>query len=587
MPCASSTIPPYGISLLKSCLVKNGIACDIFYANLLFANKLGDDLNDSILSTDNSILGELLFSELYNDIEKPENVECYKNVSKKDIIKYRKSAKYFFEKCKSSINFNDYSVIGFTVSIGQIFASLLLAREIRATNKDVKIVFGGGMFQSNVISGAYLENYEFLDAIFWGKSENSFVNYCRFINNEILNMDQNIALVYNNGDRHRYVIIDPLVIDFDYLPLADFSDWINQFKISHKKIVILPYESSRGCFWGRCKFCTETFSKASKYKTKSAKLFYDEITSLIQKYNPDRISFVDDVLSKKYFKTAIPQLINDNLKVQFYFMLRIGIKKEELAILKRLSNKLEIWFGIETMNRETLELMDKGTSVLMNIQALKNCNELSIKVFWKMLYGSLDESIKSYEDMAKLIDSIVHLTPPITENPINVLKYSPMYNDYIEEKGVALSLPIYKYLYGENYDENLAWEFYFPDHIKKNQNIYYLCKKYVRIWRRKYFFSYLFFIKVHSLMLIFDSRKRFPKIYFLNKSKRYIINCCESIISYETLQDSYNIVNKNANDFIEDLNFLIKRNLIITDSGYLLSVVINLKKKIINILKLK
>ena len=92
--------------------------------------------------------------------------------------------------------------------------------------------------------------------------------------------------------------------------------------------------------------------------------------------------------------------------------------------------------GIESMHDQTLKLMDKGTTAILNVQFLKWARELGIFVGWNFLWGSYQEKDEWYWEMAEWLPEIFHLQPP-GFGRIQYHRFSP-YHQRQEEFGLEL-----------------------------------------------------------------------------------------------------------------------------------------------------
>jgi hypothetical protein len=69
--------------------------------------------------------------------------------------------------------------------------------------------------------------------------------------------------------------------------------------------------------------------------------------------------------------------------------------------------------------------MGKGTSRLQNVQLLKWCSELGVRVTWNLLYGFPGESPDEYASTADLMPSLYHLPPPTGAARIRLDRFGP------------------------------------------------------------------------------------------------------------------------------------------------------------------
>ncbi|MBU1486924.1 hypothetical protein KKH56_02580 [bacterium] len=153
MPFCSLESPAIGISLLKSKLIREEIPCDIKYLNFAFADLLGYD--EYIWFTNDlphrMLAGEWLFSQhLFGQEEGNKYTEevlkeewGLGDLSIQRILEIKKVIGPFLDHCLNSIDWQGYSIIGFTSTFQQNLASVALAYLVKQSYQEKIIVFGG------------------------------------------------------------------------------------------------------------------------------------------------------------------------------------------------------------------------------------------------------------------------------------------------------------------------------------------------------------------------------------------------------------------------------------------------------------
>lgn len=120
--------------------------------------------------------------------------------------------------------------------------------------------------------------------------------------------------------------------------------------------------------------------------------------------------------------------------------------------------------GIESSSNAVLRLMRKGTTGLANLQLLRWCQEIGIKVSWRILYGFPGEPASEYERMANLVPLLTHLQPPLDTVEIVLKRFSPLWSN---PKRFGLTKvrpwPSYSFVYpfGRSKLEGIAYYFDF------------------------------------------------------------------------------------------------------------------------------
>src|SRR5689334_21736757 len=98
----------------------------------------------------------------------------------------------------------------------------------------------------------------------------------------------------------------------------------------------------------------------------------------------------------------MPRLVGDARRYELVYETKSNLRKDEVELLAA-AGVSELQPGIESFSTPVLERMGKGATRLLNVQVLKWCAELGVKVSWNLLYGFPGEDPREYEAMAELL----------------------------------------------------------------------------------------------------------------------------------------------------------------------------------------
>ncbi|HET9227615.1 MAG TPA: RiPP maturation radical SAM C-methyltransferase, partial [Thermoanaerobaculia bacterium] len=221
----------------------------------------------------------------------------------------------------------------------------------------------------------------------------------------------------------------------DDLPFPDFEDYFEQLERSGLECVKprLPFETSRGCWWGEkqhCTFCGLNGATMT-FRSKSAERAFDELRALTQRHPGMFVSVTDNILDMKYLKTLLPRVREEGIEAQLFYEVKSNLRKDQVRQLRE-AGIVEIQPGIESFSDEVLRLMRKGVKGLQNVQLLKWCKELGVWPHWNILWGFPGEPEEDYQRMADLLPLLHHLTPPSGMSPICLERFSPNFDQSAE-----------------------------------------------------------------------------------------------------------------------------------------------------------
>ena len=287
MPVSELSRPCIALGILKSSLSGLPFDCDVSYANLKFAEKIG--LKKHLLLIDapgKGLVPEWIFSRyVFSGWQSP-GEENYVRLVAKEFIKnaklppnqidnivnwyyeIREAAEKFVVDLAEQILQRSPILVGCTSLFYQHMPSLALLKAVKERSPDTLTVIGGANCEG--IQGVTtIKEFPFVDIAFSGEADVAFPEICRLaakyrsaIPSNLLPygaFDRSIAEKYLNVPDDK--IPRAIVEDLDSCPPPDYDDYFDQLEKSELKPRITPallFDSSRGCWWGQkhgCTFC--------------------------------------------------------------------------------------------------------------------------------------------------------------------------------------------------------------------------------------------------------------------------------------------------------------------------------------------
>lgn len=372
----------------------------------------------------------------------------------------------FLNQCVSEILAQSPGVVGFTTMFSQNIASLVLAKQLKRHDNDLKVVFGGANCQGEM-GAALFRRFPFIDAVVRGESEGVFPELIQ--NWQSGNSPSELpGICLRDSDVQR---INPAASNASFtmadVPGPDYDEYFQRLVRHPLQPIIdpqiqLPVESSRGCWWGEkshCTFCGLNGATMS-FRSKPAEQFHDQLMDLSQRYRRLKFFSVDNILDMNYHRELLPRLAESPIDFQLFFEVKANLRKSQLRLMRDAGIRT-IQPGIESFSTPILKLIRKGTTALQNIRLLKYCAELGVDVVWNVIYGFPNEPIAEYESMAAAAPSLVHLQPPRMVRLV-IDRYSPYHADP-SSHGLQITGPaeFYAYIYREKASDlaDLAYHF--------------------------------------------------------------------------------------------------------------------------------
>ncbi|GGR74353.1 RiPP maturation radical SAM protein 1 [Deinococcus seoulensis] len=563
MPFTSTLEPSIGLSLLRGQLKEHGHDSQIRYFAIQFEERITKRWYDFIMNTPTqSLVGEWIFSgalfdqsdedirQFIRDVlraEHPDFTPIHGQASRIDesivqrVLDIREAAREFVEECAESVVQDAPQILGLTSTFQQHLASLALAKRVKDKLPSCHILMGGANCEKEM-GVEIIRQFPFVDAVVSGEAEGIIVQLVDCIKNNRTYDDLPAVFTQKNVTDGKFSF-NPQTIAMDDMPVPEYHDFFDQVHALRPNVDLynegyrVPFETSRGCWWGaksHCTFCGLNGSTLN-YRSKSQERARTELASLIDNYTFQEVSVVDNILDMKYFAEFIPWLATREEKVNLFYEVKANLRKDQLQALKD-AGIVRIQPGIESLSDRVLQLMKKGVSGLQNIQLLKWSEEIGITPNWNILWGFPGERPEDYDSMAKLIPLLTHLEPPSSNGTIRLDRFSPHF-----EKPNAFGFynirpfKSYEYIYpfSPNVLYNLAYFFVTDSHRDIPLAAYTLSTRNAVVdWKKQHVSSALFYIDKGDYIIVFDTRAVALKpSTVLNAQEREVLLACDKAVS--------------------------------------------------------
>ena len=291
----------------------------------------------------------------------------------------------FDEYLTPKIPWDDYGVVGISIiHIGQVIPGLTLARQLRKRYPHLHIVIGGSVFNrhADLLDDKQELFKQFFHSLIVSEGEQPLDELlCHLKENKPLNTVPN--LIYLEGDqvvrnpKSEALPYDQLVCPtFDQLPLEKYL----------MPYPVLPYMSSRGCYWGKCTFCTHSFIYDSHYRKENEARVAEELDHLSKRYKTKYFTFSDEAISPNAFNRMSTEILKRGVDMRALGMLKFeSSEKESPELFDDIyrAGFLMLFFGLESANDRILSIIDKGCDQETERAVLRHSSEAGI---WNHLY---------------------------------------------------------------------------------------------------------------------------------------------------------------------------------------------------------
>jgi ribosomal peptide maturation radical SAM protein 1 len=451
MPWAPTSRPSLGLGILKSNLQFLGHQCAVIYPNIFLSAVMGCNGYEYLANTP-ALFGvaehlfavdvfgkEALQSERYLSscaLTAPANHEAPESLRASFFTLRDRIVPDLLDALVAEILRRQADVVGFTCTFNQVMPSVALAKRLKHANPNIHSLLGGPCVHGEM-GLTYARIFkDYVDAVFLGEADRVLADYLSQLSEGKLNGSlSGIAAGENHyGDAS-------LFDNLNDMPVPDFSDYFaareelasDGFKLA--AFHSLPFEASRGCWWGEkhhCTFCGLN-NRGMNYRRKSVEKVVDELKSLAQKHRVNSFMAADNILDYRAFDDLLPALARIPADLRFFFEIKANVKRRDV---EKLAAAGVTWVqpGFESFSDHVLKLMRKGTSALQNVQALKWLSEFGVEVSYNLLVGFPGETDEDYDAMLRLLPKLFHLpSPGPVAHVVQVQRFAPFHFDNVNQ----------------------------------------------------------------------------------------------------------------------------------------------------------
>lgn len=528
MPFGFHIYPSIQMGTISTLLKSHGWEAKGFYLNLHFAKQIGFPVYDQLCEK-RFLIGEWLFSHLlFGNL--PKNREYMKHFypyiqevcqsigyTEEYLLDIKtRVAPEFLRWAAESFDWGKYDVVGFTSTFNQNLASFTLAKLIKERYPEIKIVFGGSNFESEM-GLEYLRAFRWIDYAVPGEAETVLPALL-----EAIEKGGPIpkGVAYIRDDNMVYEEGAQIFTDLEQYGPPDYNDYFEQLKEIDPaspllENPILLYESARGCWWGEkhhCRFCGLN-AMNMRFRSKSPQKVLEEIAFLSKRYDTFRFRMVDNIIDMRYIDMVFGKLGKEHNDFNFFIEVKSNLTKEQIKTLAHGGANV-IQPGIESLSLNQLVEMNKGVSPIQNINCLKWAFYYGIEVSWNILTGLPGETNEDYIRQIDIIRSIIHLQPPTAAGTFWLERFSPYFSNS-DGLGIKINGPgeAYPYVYDSRRVDlmKIAYDFEFETKDQVDPALKEELYRTVAEWKDRVHSEqtpFLLFTKSIDFVTVYDGRSK-------------------------------------------------------------------------------
>jgi magnesium-protoporphyrin IX monomethyl ester (oxidative) cyclase len=348
-------------------------------------------------------------------------------------------------------------LVGFTSTFQQNVASLAMAKRLKELNPSIRSVLGGANCDGPQ-GEALHRSFPAVDYVVRGEGEYAFPELVsRLLRDGDLR--EVPGLCWRRGETSVANPMTDRLIAPSKMPMPEYQSYFE--RLEHMSVSTwfeprLVIEAARGCWWGEkhhCTFCGLNGS-AMTFRSKEPATFLHELETLAQTHKVLDFYAVDNILDMGYVNTVLASLAMGPNDFRIQYEIKSNMQFHQLEQLLA-AGIVTVQPGIESLNTNVLNLMNKGVNGPQNVRMLRDAESLGLSVAWNYLFGFPQETTAQYVSVISQMPALHHLCAPGGASRIALERFSPFFDR--PELGFSDRRPHRQYgLIYDLPDENLA-----------------------------------------------------------------------------------------------------------------------------------
>lgn len=299
----------------------------------------------------------------------------------------------------------DPDVVGLSTTFKNIGNGREIARQIKAKNKKIKIIFGGP--QASCLAQEVIK-HSFIDIVAVGEAEEILAE---ILDKNFSELEKIPGLIFKDSSgKLTFTGIRTPVKDLDSLPFpARHLIDVHEYKRKWPRATNFTVFTSRGCPY-RCTFCSLP-DYYKKYRTRSPMKVVDEIEHLIKTFEIREFDFSEDnfAINPHRVRQICDEIIRRKIKVRWACCTRVDNVTPELLAKMKEAGLWLVFFGVESGSQRILDFLKKDITLDQVRNAFGWCRELGIDTLASFMLGIPGETKK---DIFASFNLLRELDPP-------------------------------------------------------------------------------------------------------------------------------------------------------------------------------
>jgi hypothetical protein len=321
--------------------------------------------------------------------------------------------KVMIEILAQKINLLQPEFVGFSVPFpGNLYSAMRCAEWLRKEFPKIKIIMGGGYVNTELRQLTDTGIFDYVDYLTFDDGELPLLR--------ILNGGELIRTIYRNEKREiirsnfdsieNFRFAETGTPDYDGLLT---NNYINMIELTNPMHALWSngrwnkMTLAHGCYWAKCAFCDGSLDYIRRFEKAPVELLVDRMEQIMAQTGQTGFHFVDEAAPPAILRKLAEEIIRRKLVVSYWTNVRFEKAfTPEMCYLLAQSGCIAVSGGLEVASPRILELINKGITIEIASESMKNLTEANIMTHAYLMYGFPTETAKETIDSLEVVRSL-------------------------------------------------------------------------------------------------------------------------------------------------------------------------------------
>jgi len=300
--------------------------------------------------------------------------------------------------------------VGFSVPFpGNLFSALRCAQWLRKEFLNITIIMGGGYVNTELRQITEKRFFQYVDYLTFDDGELPLLR--------ILQGGKFIRTLYcnNEGEIVRANFDSPENIKFAATGTPNYDGliqnrYLNMIELTNPMHALWSngrwnkMTLAHGCYWANCAFCDGALDYIQRFEKAPVELLVDRMEELMAQTGQTGFHFVDEAAPPAILHQLAEEIIKRKLIVSYWTNIRFEKAfTPELCYLLAQSGCIAVSGGLEVASARVLKLINKGITIEIASESMKNLNGAGILTHAYLMYGFPTETAQETTDSLEVV----------------------------------------------------------------------------------------------------------------------------------------------------------------------------------------